>query len=113
MRGRQQQSMRSISNNDDINKNNNSNNSYDSDKINLHILVSQILKFPVKESLKSLDPMSPSTVRYFSALNDFIATLRGFVNGRWSQDQELMRPRFLGITKSKATAVCELKQSIK
>ena len=105
--------MRSISNNNNINNNNNSNNSHDNEKINLHILVSQILKFPVKERLKSLDPMSPLTVRYFSALNDFIANLRGFVNDRWSQDQELMRPRFLGITKSKATAVSQLKQSIK
>ena len=105
--------MRSIRNNNNINNNNNSNNSYDNEKINLHILVSQILKLPVKERLKSLDPMSPSTVRYFSALNDFIANLRGSPNGRWSQDQELRRPRFLGITKRKATAVCQLKQSIK
>lgn len=110
---RSQQPMRSISNNNNVNNNNDSNNGYDNENINLHILVSQILKFPAKERLKSLDPMSPSTLRYVPALNDFIANLRGFFNGRWSQDQELMRPRFLGITKSKTTAVCQLKQSIK
>ena len=89
--------MRSIINNnnnndDDDDNNNNDNNRDDNNKINLRIRVSQISKLPVKERLKSLAPMSPSTLRYFSAVKDFIANLRGFVNGCWSQDEESMRP---------------------